>query len=195
MMGYCAAYGKEIQDAKQDESIAQITAKFTDPQRAAFATLNKIKGEYASAVASGEVDLSGTARAMFQIDAEQTINSNFVAALQAFESGKLPTGTAKDAALADAELNRVYKKQLAEAAKPDNGTVKPEGIRAAERAWLKYRDAWLTFAQLRYPQVSADAWLTLLSRDRAMTLKDPYCDMDEDSPGCKQYTNGPLPLP
>ena len=41
--------------------------------------------------------------------------------------------------------------------------MQKDGIRDAQRAWLRYRDAFLAFAALRYPQVTRDslsAWLT-----------------------------------
>ncbi len=114
-------------------------------------------------------DLSGTARGMFEIDAQQSFRDDFLAAVESFEKGDLPNGTATGAADADARLNAAYRKALqdAEEHKQDHGSaVKPDGIREAERAWLKYRNAWIAFAMMHYPGVRGDAWLILLSNDR-----------------------------
>ena len=45
-----------------------------------------------------------------------------------------------EAARADAELNEVYRKVLAQAGKQDEAVAK---IKAAERAWIAYRDAYM----------------------------------------------------
>jgi len=198
LMGFCAAYGKVIQDAAETETLWKLESGWTAEQRKSFDLVLRAERAYATAVAEGEVDLSGSARAMFQIDAEQTIRTNFLAALKAFETGNLPNGNAAEARKVDVDLNRVYRKTLAdtEESKAEyDGAVQPEGIRNAERAWLIYRDAWIPFAKLRYPTVSSEAWLTLFTRDRVRTIQNPYCDMDGENPGCRDYEKGPLPLP
>ena len=46
-------------------------------------------------------------------------------------------------------------------------------------AWLKYRDAWVRFAAIRYPDVSKFAWMTLLTEkrmERLEKLKRIYCE-------------------
>ena len=46
----------------------------------------------------------------------------------------------EEAARADAELNEVYRKVLAQAGKQEEAVAK---IKAAERAWIAYRDAYM----------------------------------------------------
>ena len=198
MMGACAGYGAEIQYAKQNAALQKLETSWTAAQRSAFDSLSQAQQAYATAVGNGEVDLSGTARGMFATDAEARLRADFVAAIEAFEAGKLPHGGSAEAKAADAELNRVYRKQLVDAAAPGTrlpGQVQPEGIRKAERAWIVYRDSWLGFAKLRYPSVAPDAWLALLSRDRVRTMRSLSCD---DGPGdepCRADGPGPHPLP
>ena len=50
--------------------------------------------------------------------------------------------------------------------------VCPEAQRQVERAWLKYRDAWLEFAQLRYPSFDRFAWLTFLTVNKTKNLRE-----------------------
>ena len=45
-------------------------------------------------------------------------------------------------------------------------------IRDAERAWQVYRDAYVEFAKLRWPSVSGDSWLTLLTNERMKQLRN-----------------------
>ena len=87
--------------------------------------------------------------------------------------GMPPAFTHAQFVAADAKLNQVYRKALAEAGPPESvGAVQKEGIRDAQRAWLRYRDAFLAFAAVKYPQVARDslaAWLTQL---RTKMLED-----------------------
>lgn len=198
MEGFCASYGSEIADRKRTESLHELSVQMNHAQRQAFDQLNQLEQAYARSHAR-EIDLSGTARAMFQIDAQDTLRDDFIAALQSFEAGRLPTGSAQQYHDADARLNSVYRQEMgnAEGHKRDYGAVQPAGIRDAERAWLKYRDAWVAFAKLRYPTVTSEMWLTLLTKDRTSVLDGSFCDMDADDGPCAQKgdTWKPSPLP
>lgn len=199
MQGFCAAYASESADQQRTDAFNALVSCFTASQRSAFEILRAAQEKYALAHAKGEIDLSGTARAMFQVDAEQTLRDDFLAALQLYESGTLPNGTAKAYREADAILNSTYRNALsnAEAHKAEYGAVQPEGIRDAERAWLKYRDAWVAFAKLRYPAVPSEAWLIVLTNDRTSILNGSFCDMDAVEGPCapKSDTWKPSPLP
>ena len=186
MEGFCAAYGTELADQERSASLNAISAKMTQTEREAFDQMLKAERTYARAHAAGEIDLSGTARAMYQIDAEQTLQDDLLAALRQFDAGRYPTGSAAAYREADARLNVAYRKALYGAGehKTEYGAVQPEGIRQAERAWLKYRDAWIAFAKLRYPQVPSTPWLILLTKDRTSILDGSFCDMDDVEDPC-----------
>lgn len=199
MEGFCAARSSEIRDQKRTGSLDALAASFAPEQRKTFSVLRQLEEAYSVAHAKGEVDLSGTARAMYQIDAEDTLHEDFLAALETFEAGRFPSGSAVQYEAADAHLNRAYRKALndARAHKDESGAIQPEGIRDAERAWLKYRDAWITFAKLRYSSVPTEAWLVLLTNDRTSILDGSFCDMDAEDGPCAQKgdTWKPSPLP
>lgn len=58
-------------------------------------------------------------------------------------------------------------------ARPDavgGSTVTKASVRATQRLWLAYRDAWVRFAALRYPTMSADALKATLTQWRAAEL-------------------------
>ncbi len=198
MQGFCESYYAEIADQRRTDALDRLSSKWPEPQRSAFATLEKAHQAYAKAHGSGEIDASGTSRAAQQISAEQSLRDSFLSALQIFEKGSLPNHTSVEAKQADAALNEAYRKAIsdAEAAKSNYGAVQPEGIRTAERAWLAYRDAWISFAKLRYPTVSAESWLTLLTKDRIATIQGGPCELNPDSSQCEQQdTRTPRPLP
>jgi hypothetical protein len=199
MGGFCAASVSELADQKRLRSFDAMSAQMNPAQRQAFAQLIDKEADYSRAHGMGEIDLSGTARAVFQIDAEQTLRDDFLAALQSFGSGKTPNGSVRAYKDADAALNLAYHRAIAiaEAHKKDYGAVQPSGIRDTERAWLKYRKAWMAFAKLRYPNVLPAAWLALLARDRASILDGSFCEMDAVDGPCMQKgdTWKPSPLP
>jgi uncharacterized protein YecT (DUF1311 family) len=199
MEGFCAAYQSELADGKRTETLQALAMRLSQGQREAFDQLTKSEQAYALAHAKGEIDLSGTARAMYQIDAEDTLRDDFIAALQSFEAGRFPKGSVPSYRDADTKLNVVYRQSIANAEEHKNeyGAIQPEGIRDTERAWLKYRDAWVTFAKLRYPSVGPEAWLILLTKDRTSILDGSFCDMDAMDGPCAQKgdTWKPSPLP
>ena len=180
-------------------ALDEIKARMSPIQRVAFAHVVREEEAYARAHAAGEIDLSGTARAMFQIDAEETLRDDFIAALQSFEAGKYPGQSSQTYSDADARLNSVYRKVMGavEEHMNDYGAVQPKGVRDAERAWLKYRDAWTEFVRLRYPVVAPDDLLVLLTNDRISVLDGTFCDMDAVEGPCakKGDTWKPSPLP
>jgi uncharacterized protein YecT (DUF1311 family) len=199
MEGFCAAYKSELADVKRAESLKELSLRMNPAQLQAFDQIDKLEQTYASAHAQGEIDLSGTARAMFQVDAEDSLRDDFLAALQSYEAGRFPSGSSQTYRDADAELNSTYRRKLndAEKHKAEYGAIQPEGIRDAERAWLKYRDAWVAFARLRYPSVASDVWLAQLTNDRIAVLDGSFCDTDAVDGPCAQKgdTWKPSPLP
>lgn len=54
----------------------------------------------------------------------------------------------------------------------DTTTVTMKDILAAQRACLKYRDAWVRFAALRYRALPAPTWVALLADDREKELAE-----------------------
>lgn len=177
MMGFCADRGAQSAKVDRDQRVAALSKGWSDADRAAFARLRAAADSYFDAVVDGEVDMSGTARGALAVGAREELESKLVESLQAFEQGKLPRGGAQELASADKSLNASYAKAM-KAAKPiegesfsNLGTVTPDGIRAAERAWIKYRDAWVAFGAHKYPAVPADAWRTSFTRERDEALK------------------------
>jgi len=206
MQGFCAGLDAEIRDEARvrefrvlSSNLHSLSSPWSQEQRSAFDALVKAEQTYAHAHAKGEINIAGTARAAEQFEAQETLQDEFLAAIKLFEKGMLPKGSASDFAKADADLNRVYRLALADAdaKKEEYGAVQPAGIRDAERAWLKYRDAWIVFARLHYPKSSADSWLTLLTKDRADVLKETLCEIGSSDEPCddETYEQGPSPLP
>lgn len=188
-MNLCTAYGVEIAEQERKDEFNRLSTGWTQAQKDSFVQLQKAAEEYVRARGMGEVYQGGTIRTVRTFGAEERLRSKFLEAVKEFESGRLPKGTAAEYRNADSDLNDTYRQALALAAKQDpetdDGDIHPEGIRQAERAWITYRDAWVAFAKVRYPQTDTNAWLTLLTRNRYWSLRQTMCDVGWSDPACK----------
>jgi uncharacterized protein YecT (DUF1311 family) len=188
-MNYCAEYEDEITEQKRQDAFAGLSSHWPRADKDAFALLVKAEEDYVDAHGEGETYLGGTIRNLRVNGVEERQRDKFLAAVQEFESGHLPSGTEADYRKADFDLNATYRQTLALAAKQrfdeDDGLIKPADIEKAERAWLSYRDAWVAFAKLHYSHSDPNAWLTLLTRNRFWSLRMTLCDAGWDDAACR----------
>jgi hypothetical protein len=171
-MGYCASHEAGRAGALRERALAAMTAAWTAPEKQAFARLRTAHDAYVEAHGSGEVDLTGTARAAMAIQAEEALRDELVEVLERLRSGRaLPTPASRLPA-EDAALNAAYRKRLQETGGEDSGpgAVTAEGVRAAERAWIRYRDAFLAFAAVKFPRVPRNELAAWLTRQRTAKL-------------------------
>ena len=166
--GICAAHAAALEDAKRKRRFAAVTAGWSDADKRAFLALQRAEGAYVAALGDNEVDMSGTARAAMVTDAEQGQQAEFLDILQNLEKGTVPVSTAEQA---DARLNAAYQRIQHATNTTMWGTVTKDGIRTAQRAWLRYRDAWIAFAQVRYPTVTPESLRAALTEKRATALE------------------------
>ena len=181
MMGMCAAHGEAAATLGRDTRWSALTAKWSPAEIAALAQLRAHSKTFFQSRVENEVDFSGSARGALAIGERNNLEDAFLDSVDAFESGKLPKFTVKQLKSADAALNKSYAAARAAATvKPGEedfgplGTIRPDGIRTTERNWVKYRDAWVKFGALKYPKVTAEAWLTWLTREREKQLRALY---------------------
>jgi uncharacterized protein YecT (DUF1311 family) len=87
-----------------------------------------------------------------------------------FEPGP-PSFTAADLQAADAAMNAAYEQLLGALPEVCKGIcLTQDTFRDIQRDWIRYRDSWLTYAALRWPQVTPESWLTLFSRARTVEI-------------------------
>jgi hypothetical protein len=175
--GLCASRVASMKEAERSDKLSHLMMKWTGAERHAFAPLKAAAQAYANASSGNEVDLSGTARAAFVIEQKRRLEEEFVMLLTALESEGIaaPPDAASTFKAADAELNDVYRQIMERKAGPegrtDYGTVTQDGIREAQRAWLRYRDAWVAFAAAKYPEGNVDELRARMTRQRVDALK------------------------
>jgi hypothetical protein len=198
MEDYCERYDARRADQSRSDALKDISTEWPEPQRTAFAALEQAQTTYSEAHGKGELDAAGASHVTQEIRAEESLGDSFLAAIRAFEKGELPSPSTAQAGPTDDDLDRVYRKTVdaAEGAESNPGAVQPKALQVAQEAWLKYRDAWLAFARLRYASLDTDSLLALLTRDRIATLQGKPCEYDPDISDCAERdTQAPRPLP
>ena len=171
--GFCAARDAEKAKDGRAARTGALEARLPPAARPPFKALQAAAARFTDAHGGGEVDMSGTARAQIEIDEEEATRDAFLAHVRSLLDGKWPRATSSEAQAADAALNVAYRKAQAFLATKDNSsTIKPAEAKAAQRAWLSYRDAFVRFAGVASPAVGADGVTTLLTRERTTQLNE-----------------------
>ena len=171
--GFCQSRDSDLQAVGRDAKLGALAARLPPAARPLYAPMKRAFDAFVDLHGDGEVDLSGTARAMLVIQEEDATRDAFTADLRRLLNGGWPAATSAQAATADAALNAAYREALAFTASKDNfSTVKPDGIRKAQRAWLAYRDAFQRFAAAASPRVGASAVAARLTAVRTKQLTD-----------------------
>lgn len=146
-----------------------LTGRLPPRAKALYAPMKKAFNAFVDAHGDGEVDLSGSAHGAEEDGEQDALRDQFAKDLEGLLAGHWPS--AADAKAADAQLNVSYRQATAWAAgKTNDTTIKAEDVRAAERAWLAYRDAFARFSAAAAPAVSQEAVLTHLARLRTKQL-------------------------
>jgi uncharacterized protein YecT (DUF1311 family) len=170
-MGYCAAHDARIAGAKRESELGRLTADWTPAEKEAFARLRQAQEAFAEAHGSGEVDMTGTARGAMAVGAEEEARDQFLTLLRELAAGHPPRYDAGGYRAADARLNTAYRKRMQATVPVDSpGAIARQGVRDAQRAWLRYRDSFLAFAAIKYPGISPDSLAAWLTDQRAAML-------------------------
>lgn len=143
--GFCSSRQQDIDEVTRKSKIAEAVAAWPAPARAAYPAFAKAEEAYVLAH-TDEVDLSGTARASMVIEDETQVRDKGLELLQRLGKPHGFSATPAELASADQGLNAAYRKVMT-GPWPDYGTVKREDVKKVQRAWIKYRDAWLALAR------------------------------------------------
>ena len=173
MQGVCADHDQLIARAARASAFAALSGRWSAAERAAWGAVQKAAAGFVDARGQNEVDQSGTGRGAFVVGAEEKAERAVSTLLADAEADRIAPASAAEAKAADAALNAACGALMARApALARDTTLTAAGLATTERAWLRYRDAWLAFARLRYPALPPDALLTRLTRERTAQLAD-----------------------
>lgn len=158
-MNFCSGYASEIETSRRERYYETLKSQMNPGQREAFEKLIAAENAYVEAHAS-EVDQGGTIRGMRTIGSMNILHRLFRAEIGQLERKQWPAVSGSQVKTADGLLHDEYKmkvQQLRSHTKEeiDEGAVTADHLANVERLWEKYRDAWTTFARLRYPEAEA----------------------------------------
>ncbi len=175
MAGYCASLGKQSQDVKDKKQVSALIEKWTLEERKAFEPLTVAKEKYYQEKSRNEIDQSGTMRTALVLAEEEKRQQNFLSLLQKFEKKDYLKYSQDDFDKADQQLNKIYQKlmkKIPEGGSISHTTIEKQGIKETQRAWILYRDAWTSFAKIKYPEMTEYALKTLLTNERIKDLEE-----------------------
>jgi len=171
---FCSDYASEIKDERRSRYENTLKSSMAAEPKAAFTKLLAARDAYIKAHAS-EVNQGGSIRNIRTLCSQEILSDLFQAELARYERKRWPALSANQVATSDSLLQREYEKkvqslraQTKEAM--EEGAVTADGLSSAEKAWEAYRDAWVAFAQVRYPS-AVDAIRAQITLDRYRLVK------------------------
>lgn len=171
-MGVCANHAQRITEAERQTRWAPIKARWSQGEAAAALARLMESGNLFARHHGGEIDQSGTARGAFITLAEENVANGMIKDLEDLAADKATLSMAVADDKADAELNRVYRRVMAYDFGDIGGAPSHANIRSAQRAWLKYRDAWVVFVKIAVPDMPTQAIVNHQTRRRIEHLKE-----------------------
>ncbi|HAT8637453.1 TPA: DUF1311 domain-containing protein [Legionella pneumophila] len=172
MMGWCSSIDQRLEDVKRNKKINDLVSQWTAQEQLLYQQVRKTAEMYIRDHSMNEIDLSGTARSAFAINAQLNLNQRLFELLQKVNRCETPLMTIKQYEEMDKQLNNIYKKLMADTSSFQYTTVTKEGIKKTEIAWIQYRDAWIQLARVKCPKISAESWQVLLIQDRIKLLNE-----------------------
>ena len=169
-IGACAARAEELASKKRETDYAVIQKHWSRTQKRVFQELSAAAEDFISLRSEREIDMRGHESSLESMATGFNFRKELFDAVGEFESGQLPTD--KDFERADKELNETYSIIMARKDMEDFGTVTKDGIRATQRKWIKYRDAWTKFAGVKYPGTASDVFKVWLTQKRTEQLAE-----------------------
>ena len=170
----CRRLEAAITDARRTLAYADLSKGWDAERRGAFARLVAAQEAYAKAVGDNEID-HGAADAA---TAERTEKDAFLKTLRMVlrhQAG--PADEIRDVVTLDAGLNAAYAHVMDAGGSENPGTVfEKAGIRRTERAWLAYRDAFVSFATTLDAPYAVDTVKAELTRRRTADLEALLAD-------------------
>lgn len=172
----CAAVRSAKADVARAARITPVVKSWSATDRALLASLTKAEGAFLKAHSGNWYAFGGTSASARSFGVEDEIRDFDADLLIELASGRVPAASPATVADSDLALNRAFKAIFAS----DNvhtedggivGQISIRELRGAQRAWLRYRDAWLALASRKWPaSVNGVAWALNVERARQLRL-------------------------
>jgi uncharacterized protein YecT (DUF1311 family) len=171
MMGICATQQEQLAQQRRQRQLATLTSGWSETEKQAFSQLQHAANGFFITRSTNEVDQSGTARVELQLEEQDSLQDDLLTAFKKLAQGEFPVYSNTQAVKLDQQLNQLYQR-IIHNKNFAVGTVERVNVEKTQKIWLKYRDAWVAFGKLKYPQVSAQSWKTWLTEKRIAMLSD-----------------------
>jgi uncharacterized protein YecT (DUF1311 family) len=187
-IGWCTSIEARLSTVDRNKKLDLVRLALPAAAAAPFAELQKAEDEFLQLHIDNEIDRTGSYSRAAQLADENDLRDRFLADLQAVILPSFHEDTAFKAA--DKRLayalkpvhTAVLKSRLPRTAKTIAGTtIAFKGIEDTQQAWLRLRDAWITFVRSANPAPKADTQAAaLLTMERAQQLEEVLHSADPD---------------
>jgi Lysozyme inhibitor LprI len=171
----CAHHDLAIEKTEFD-TLRKGMEKASPEQRVAFNALMVTFSAFRDLHAADATCRIGNGCGDMQTSEQALLNRDFLAMAEGLASA--PSFNADDLARDDSTLNAIYQKALAllplDCPAANYNCMSQGTFRETQRAWIRYRDAWITFSGLRWPLVTEESWRTHLTRQRTKQIEDTF---------------------
>lgn len=176
MGGFCASIKEREDEQIRTKRLVEFGEKLTNSQKTLFNQLQVAAKNFAELRGNNETDQMGTARSELVIEARGAELDSFETNLYKFESGNIPHYTSEQFGKLDKSLNHIYQ-EIMHAKVGDDlrlgfTTITTEDVKNTQRAWIKYRDAWVSFGRARYTSFDPISLKGLFTEQRIDQLNE-----------------------
>lgn len=148
---WCASLDLERKSKGWESRTAAVRGSLGTAAQASLAELRKAADAFieANAEAEAAVSLGGTIYPTLVLGGQADGNESFVSALERFSRQRAPAASPEALQKADTALNAAYKAAMSREEFDEEHSLS-KSLREAQRAWIRYRDAWTSFYRLRW---------------------------------------------
>ncbi|MEK9673424.1 MAG: lysozyme inhibitor LprI family protein [Rhodospirillaceae bacterium] len=173
-MNYCSSRAKAAENEKLDLKLSPLIDKIGRSAEGALRNAYKAATGFYEKKAAHEEGHGGTGYLTWQINSVSNHQNEFLALVERVSEGFVPE-VAVDFSTSDRHLNSAYQALLQQLNEnPISGfnyAINADGVRAAQRLWVPYRDAFVQLLADVSPAVSEKTWLTWLTEVRTEQLR------------------------
>ena len=173
MMGFCAGHRERMDAIVRNKRRRAATAEFPSIE---LDRATRAANAFFDLRARNEVDLSGTGRAMFQVEEKARLEDGLVGMFDKLRDPAF-VASSDDLPSLESEMTSL----LARIARCDAvfrserelpGAISRRGVRTTQIAWVRYRTAFSTLALKVRPKTTRDIWESWLSQQRLLQLRE-----------------------
>ena len=169
MMVLCADMQRSATYAQQMKYLNSLQRNWSINEKKLFQQLQNASRFYFEARTDNEINRIAIHASENEISEDVALNKRMMELIKKTEQCQLPLYTLEQYQAADKQINSLYQQVL----KGDFSNclgIKLDGIKETERAWVKYKDAWVNFGQTKCPSIPVDSWKTIITKERIEEL-------------------------